>query len=138
MIFYAVIDTNVLVSAMLLPDSVPGFILKHTFAGTIVPVVNKEIIDEYRNVLKRQKFGFENKDIDKVISNILENSLNLERTPSNKVFVDKNDVVFYEITLSARKDKETYLVTGNTKHFPKEPFVVTPREMLDIIEKSGK
>ena len=35
--------------------------------------------------------------------------------------------------MEKRKETDAYLVTGNLKHFPKEPFIVTPREMLDII-----
>jgi len=42
------------------------------------------------------------------------------------------DVPFCEVVLDKRKD-ETYLVTGNKKHLPKEPFYVTPRELLDIL-----
>lgn len=37
------------------------------------------------------------------------------------------------IVMKKRKDKDAYLVTGNIKHFPQEPFVVTPREMMEII-----
>lgn len=36
--------------------------------------------------------------------------------------------------MEKRKEADAYLVTGNQKHFPKEPFIVTPKEMLDIIE----
>jgi predicted nucleic acid-binding protein len=43
---------------------------------------------------------------------------------------DPKDIVFYEVALSV---EDSYLVTGNTKHFPKKPFVVTPSEMLQII-----
>ena len=49
---------------------------------------------------------------------------------------DPKDVIFYEVTLDARQSDEAYLVTGNIKDFPKKPFVVTPREMLDIIENN--
>ena len=46
---------------------------------------------------------------------------------------DPKDVVFYAIVMEKRKEEDTYLVTGNIKHFPKVSFVVTPKEMLDII-----
>jgi len=45
---------------------------------------------------------------------------------------DEDDRVFYEVTLS--KD-DANLVTGNLKHFPKTPIVVTPAEMLEILSK---
>lgn len=35
--------------------------------------------------------------------------------------------------MEERKTEEAYLVTGNIKHFPAEPYVVTPRQMMDII-----
>ena len=38
--------------------------------------------------------------------------------------------------MTARKDKESYLVTGNSKHFPSKSFVITPREMIDLIENN--
>lgn len=34
-----------------------------------------------------------------------------------------------------RKKSNAYLITGNIKHFPITPFIVTPKEMLHIIEK---
>lgn len=53
---YAVIDTNVLVSAMLKWDSVPGNIMELAFSGPVIPVLNEEIFNEYREVLLRPKF----------------------------------------------------------------------------------
>ncbi len=42
------------------------------------------------------------------------------------------DLPFYEIILE-RRDNRTYLITGNIKYFPKDNFIVTPREFLDVI-----
>ena len=44
---YVVIDTNVLASAMLNHNSIPGKILKHAIFGTFTSVLTKEILDEY-------------------------------------------------------------------------------------------
>ena len=55
----------------------------------------------------------------------------MERTKTEEVFIDPKDVVFYEIALSK---EGSYVVTGNTKHFPVSPIVVTPAEMLRILE----
>ncbi len=46
---------------------------------------------------------------------------------------DPKDRVFYEVVMEGRKSEDAYLVTGNIRHFPEKPFVVTPRQMLDII-----
>ena len=44
--------------------------------------------------------------------------------------------LFDKMTMEERKEEDAYLVTGNIRHFPVEPFIVTPRQMLDIIVKS--
>ena len=36
---------------------------------------------------------------------------------------DPKDVIFYAVTLTTR-DKDTFLVTGNGKHFPAKSFIV--------------
>ena len=57
----------------------------------------------------------------------------LERTTTEELFPDADDAVFYEIVMTARSNIDAYLVTGNIKHFPIKSYVVTPKEMLDII-----
>ena len=46
-------------------------------------------------------------------------------------------MTFYEIVLTGRHYVDAYLITGNIKHFPVKPYVVTPRQMLEIIESSS-
>ena len=133
--FYAVIDTNVIVSSMLKAYSIPEKILDFVFSKLIVPILNQEILNEYRDVLLRDKFGFKHEDVNKVISFIKENSIFLERQETIEDFIDEDDVVFYEILMSARNNVDAYLVTGNIKHYPAKSYVVTPKEMLEIIEK---
>lgn len=132
---YAVIDTNVIVSALISkhPGTAPLTVLANVFSGDITPVFNDEIIEEYQVVLSREKFHLNPQDIDTALSAITNYGLNLERTPdADEFFPDPKDLVFYEVKMS--KD-DAYLVTGNTKHFPKKPFVVTPREMVHILAK---
>ena len=130
---YAVIDTNVLVSALLPSQKVTNttIILTEVLRGRITPVYNEEILAEYREVLSREKFHIHQIYIDTVINHVINTGLKLGRTKSYEgVFPDPKDVVFYEVTLS--KD-DAYLVTGNIKHFPQKPFVVTPAEMVAIL-----
>ena len=59
---YVVIDTNVIVSALLAQDhqqSIPFTILEAVFLGKITPVLSKDIVAEYISVLNREKFGFD-------------------------------------------------------------------------------
>lgn len=49
------------------------------------------------------------------------------------LFPDPKDRVFYEVVMEERNEEDAYLVTGNIKHFPEKPYIVTPRQMMDII-----
>jgi len=129
---YAVIDTNVLVSALLAkhPDSATVAIFDRIFDKDIVPMYNEEILREYIDVLNREKFGFLAEDIALVLKTIISAGVNSERIESGEILPDKKDLVFYEVSLSR---EDSFLVTGNIKHFPKISKVVTPNEMLDIL-----
>ena len=82
---YAVIDTNVLVSALMKWDSIPGQVLQRTYAEQIFP--------------------------------------------------DPDDFIFFEVAMESGKTNETYLVTGNIKHFPQHPRIVTPAQILNILDE---
>lgn len=130
---YAVIDTNVFVSALLSrhSDSATVQVVNTMLKKGICPLYNQEIIDEYQDVLHRGKFRFPSEAIDSIIQTVQESGVSSERIASSEHFPDPKDVVFYEVALS--KD-DAYLVTGNKKHFPQTPIVVTPAEMLEILK----
>ena len=132
---FAVIDTNVLVSALLAKrtDSPPRLIMDYLFKGHFTPVYNEEIISEYKEVLSRPKFKFSEDLVDIVINGLKDIGISIERVKSHTDMPDPKDVVFYEVALAK---ESSYLVTGNIKHFPVESFVVTPAEMIQIIEKT--
>ncbi|MBR2096701.1 MAG: putative toxin-antitoxin system toxin component, PIN family [Prevotella sp.] len=129
---HAVIDTNVLVSAFITKnlDSSTAKVWSAVLNGDITPMYNEEIIEEYTDVLHRMKFNVPEQLIKDAINHIIVNGVRGERVLSDDFFTDPKDVVFFEVALS--KD-DAYLVTGNTKHFPKKPIVVTPAEMLEIL-----
>ena len=134
MICYAVIDTNVLVSALLSDkdDAATVQVVGKVICGEIIPVYSNVITKEYREVLSRKKFGFSGDLIEYLMSAIEKYGILVDPSPSGITLPDMKDVPFYEVVLEKRSDN-TYLVTGNIRHFPKEPFVVTPREFLDIL-----
>ena len=131
---YAVIDTNVLVSALLsrFKDTSTVQLLQLLILGEITPIYNDEIFEEYQTVLTRSKFGFPDTLIDETLDVIRRYGMNSSRTEASEQLPDPKDVVFYEVALSV---EDSFLVTGNTKHFPRKPFVVTPAEMLRIIHE---
>ena len=135
---YAVIDTKVLVSALLRWDSVPGAVLEQALVGRIVPLLSDEIMSEYEEVLRRKKFAFKEEDIQIVTEGIRMRGVFLDPEKVEENLPDPKDVIFYAVTMEARKDSDAFLVTGNIRHFPIKPFVVTPREMLTILENGGR
>ena len=136
--YYAVIDTNVLVSATLKANSTPNGILKEIGSGRIIPLYNDEILAEYSEVLYRPKFKFEPRAVKIILDSIVKCGVPVDAGPIEDIIPDSKDVVFYEVVMEQRKTDDAYLVTGNLKHFSVKPFVVTPRQMLDLIlsEKS--
>ena len=132
--YFAVIDTNVLVSAMLRWDSVPGCVLEQAFVGDIIPLLNEQVLKEYMEVLKRPKFHFEEEKINIIIDGMVKRGVFVDAEHTGQVLPDPKDIVFYEIVMEKRKYNEAFLIMGNMKHFPSEPYIVTPREMLTILE----
>ena len=131
---YAVIDTNVIVSALISKrlDSYPLLVMSYVYSGVIIPVFNDDIIKEYKEVLSREKFHLNPGNIEIALAVIINYGLNLSRTPvRDEVFPDPKDTVFYEVRMSK---EDAYLVTGNIKHFPKKPYVVTPQQIIEIIK----
>lgn len=118
---YAVIGTNVLVSAMITHNAAsPTVKVVETISqGALVPLYNEEIITEYNDVLSRAKFGFLHLSVARLIRTMMDKGIMMERIFSGGVFPDASDAVFYEVALSK---EGSYLVTGNKKHFPKHPL----------------
>ena len=135
MIYYATIDTNILVSYFISKNSNPGEIINLVLDNTIVPLIHDGIIKEYDDVLFRNEFPFDPNDVTALLEQFKEKAVRLDPTPTDEYFKDLDDVIFYEITLTGRSMYDAYLVTGNDKDFPKKHFVVRPREMLEIIKK---
>ena len=129
---YAVIDTNVLVAAMITHNEMSPTVkvVEAIGEGKITPLYNEEIVSEYKEVLSRSKFGFLDTSVARLIRTMMDKGVKAERIFSGETFPDASDAVFYEIALS--KDG-SYLVTGNKRHFPQDPIVVTPAEMLEIL-----
>lgn len=117
---YGVIDTNVLVSAMLKWNSVPGRVLKHVFVGNLIPVFNEKIFDEYREVLLRKKFHFPDEAVYTVLESLQEQGIYIDAEKLDVDLPDAKDVVFYEVVMEKRKKDSVYLIIGNIKHFPKK------------------
>ncbi len=129
---FAVIDTNVIVSALLAKtvDTPPAQVLVHLLDGDFVPVFSDDIILEYLQVLKRKhKYVFEDAYVEELVWAIKQRGIEMSPTGIHEGVKDEKDFVFYEVAM-ARED--TYLVTGNLKHFPQSPIVISPKEFLKL------
>jgi len=134
MICYAVIDTNILVSALLSSNDNASTVqvVERLISGEIIPVYSIEIINEYREVLSRKKFKFPKEAVAYLLSAIEKYGVFVTPTATGIILSDMKDLPFYEVVMEKREDG-AYLVTGNLKHFPKEPFIITARQMIDIL-----
>ena len=92
---------------------------------------NDDIIKEYDEVLHRAKFKLSNDQICTVIELVKQNGIDSSRFPYADEMPDEDDRVFYEVCLSK---EDSFLLTGNLKHFPKEPQVITAAEMMEILD----
>ena len=136
MVYYAVIDTNVFISALLSKraDSATVRVLEAMFDGKIVPLYHQDILAEYEEVLHRSRFHFKEEAIRLVINAVKQYGVEIFPQSTGEILVDMDDLIFYEVAMEKRDD-DAYLVTGNQKHYPVRDFIVTPAEMIEIIEK---
>jgi len=127
-----VIDTNVLVSAALKPESLQRttFLLAITKPARLY--VSAPILEEYANVLSRSELGIR-KGLRQQLLQLVKNHGHIV-APSRRLEVtsDPDDNVFVECADAARAD---YLITGNQKHFPafwKNTKIITSREFISL------
>ncbi len=130
---YAVIDTNVLVSAYITHnvEAATSKVVDYLLHGKITPIYNDEMMAEYEEVLSRTHFHISPLKRQNLFEYIRQKGVAAERVSVDTLFTDESDRVFYEVALSK---EDSFLVTGNLKHYPQEPIVVTPAQMLQIIE----
>jgi len=134
MTYYAVIDTNVLVSALITKhqDSAPLQIMNSVFSGKIVPLYHEIIIQEYCEVLSRPKFHLHPDTVRRFLSAMIINGIPVNPMPTGMLLPDADDLIFYEVMMEKR-NQNSYLITGNLKHFPSESYIISPSDMLKII-----
>lgn len=126
----AVIDTNVIISAVLTPFGAPAGVLNSFLSGGLALLYDDRIIAEYRQVLERKKFNFESDLVADILDYIKLKGENICADPLNIKLNDPFDLPFIEVAASGHAD---WLITGNKKHFPQKILtakIVTPSEFL--------
>ena len=136
---YAVVDTNVLVSALLSKkeNAATVLIMNELFGGRIIPLYHREILEEYSEVLHRSRFHLQESTIQLVLNAVVQFGMEVFPQPTGEILIDMDDLIFYEVAMEKR-DEDAYLVTGNQKHYPIRDFIVTPAEMMRILDSSAE
>lgn len=123
----AVIDTNILVSALWSKNGAPAQVLSLIISGRIKPCFDYRIMTEYRDVLQRPKFKFSPSEVNALLDWFTENGQLVIAEPLALDFIDQADKKFYEVA----KYCQASLITGNIKHFPVDDLVCTVTDFLN-------
>ena len=127
-----VLDTNVLVSALLTPFGPPARVLDLVLVGDLTPVFDDRILAEYRQVLARERFGFDPDDVTDLLRYFEAEGEHVTPRPIAVTLPDPDDVPFLETALTAQAEA---LITGNVRHYPPEQrqgiVVLSPAAFLE-------
>lgn len=130
----AVIDTNVLVSAMISPDGNESLLVMAINQGLVMPCISPEILKEYSDVLLRPRFGFPAEEVSALLDLFRRRGELLDPPPIAGVSPDPGDDKFIACAAAGKAD---FLVTGNKQHFPQSQDigarVVNAAELLGFI-----
>ena len=128
-----VLDTNVLVSALLRPGSLPSRVVDLVLARQVTLAFDLRIFGEYQEVLLRPEFAFPLHQVSDLMKFLWSVGERVQATPLPLRLPDQDDGMFIEVAVSALADA---LVTGNGKHFPVSQrhgvCVLSPREWLTV------
>lgn len=131
-----VIDTNVLVAGLLSPFEACGKIVRMVSASELTLSFDARILSEYNQVLRRQRFGFEEEKVAAFLDYIVYRGRAVASSPLSRSLPDPDDEPFLEVALASQS---VCLVTGNQKHFPAERCqgakVISPNEFLIFFKK---
>ncbi len=129
-----VLDTNVVVSALISPFGNEALVVAAIQNGRVTPCVSGEMLTEYAEVLARPKFSFGRNEIKGLIGLLQSKGLFFEPKPVSGASPDPSDDIFIACALAA---DAAFLVTGNKRHFPSdscgETKVVSSRELLESL-----
>jgi putative PIN family toxin of toxin-antitoxin system len=126
-----VVDTNVIVSALMNINGIPAKILSLILSGNVKILYDNRIIFEYIDVLSRKEFGFPKEIINDMIDFLKHDGEFINSEYIKTKFSDETDKKFYEVYKSGGAE---YLITGNIKHFPKEDAILIPKDFMQVLE----
>jgi len=126
-----VIDTNVIISAVLSPKGNPAQVLRSiTDSNDVFMYYSPEIIDEYTKVLSYDRLRIDDDEKKRAIELVIEIGVCISPVASIIPLPDETDRIFYDTA----KTSGSILITGNTKHYPTESFIMTPANYIFYLE----
>ena len=128
-----VLDTNIIVSAVLQPLGPPAQVFLLASAGVIQMCVSEEAYAEYEEVIQRPRLKRDAEEIEGALRTIREKARWVKSTGKVKACSDPDDDIFVDCAQAAEAH---YLVTGNQVDFPEtwgNTRIVTPRQFLEVI-----
>jgi putative PIN family toxin of toxin-antitoxin system len=128
-----VLDTNVVVSALLVPVGTQSSVLLLALRGDVELYVSAPILHEYEEVLRRPRFKLQPRQIAIALRDIRKVAHVVAPAAKITTSTHESDNRFLECADAADAD---YLVTGNIRHFPKihkRTRIVTGRQFLDLL-----
>ena len=127
-----VLDTNIIISSAISAKGNPSAIMELVSVQAIHVYYNDEILDEYKRVLAYERLKIEPNKQAEIIEKIKEVGISITPSASTVPLPDENDRIFYDTA----RDTEAILITGNIKHYPNEPFIMTPADYWHELIKS--
>ena len=128
-----VVDTNVLVSALIRSEGIPARVLDVILSRQAKTVLDHRIYLEYEEVLLRPEFGFSRELVDDLLDFLWLSSERVRVATMSVELPDADDTKFLEVAMTASAD---FLITGNLRHFPARQrhgvHVVSPREWWEL------
>ena len=133
-----VVDTNALVSGLLNPYGAAGEIVRMISAGLLIVYYDARIISEYKEVLRRGKFEFNQNQVEDMLRFLQSNGEIALAKPLKSRLPDIHDEMFLEVAIAA---KARCLITGNIKHYPvtkrQGMSVESPSEFIELYRKES-
>ena len=127
-----VLDTNIIVSTAITSEGNPAKIIKLVSVSENMQIYySPAILDEYRRVLSYERLSLSDAKQIRAVNLIEKNGVCVQPETSYIPMPDESDRIFYDTA----KAVNAYLITGNLKHYPEEPQIVTPARFVEIFEK---
>ena len=125
-----VIDTNVIISSAISTQGTPAKIMDLVLNKKFKVYYSSEIMTEYIRVLAKPRLNFTSEIQEFFLNGIKRAGILINPPASTLPMSDETDRGFYDLA----KEVGAIIITGNTKHYPGEEFVMTPGEFLEFID----